>query len=411
MSKNVANLPSVGNEVKTTEDKNVEAEKQQAQKPKSSCSMPPHCDILEPKSAKVSSTLWAVLPKPKNAGVNTLSPNAYAKPPHYDILEPKSTKVSTILRTLLLKSKNASVNTCPPKSATFLALLPKPKSTAKLPSAENEAETAESENVEAEKKQAEKAKNVGVNTLSPKSATLLTLLPKPKKTAKLPLAEKEIETIENGTAKAKKQQAEKPKCSAKVSSTLRAVLAKLKNAGINTLSPKSKTLLALLSKPKSVAKLSSAENEAKRVVDENVQGEKQQAEKPKSACAKSLNCDILEPKSAKLQLRMKLRLLKMRMRKAEKQQGKKPKSAYAKSPHCDILEPKSAKISPTLRALLLKPKNAGVNTWPPKSTIFLVLLPKPKSAAKLASAENEDETVEDENVEAEKKQAEKPKSA
>ncbi|KAL6293607.1 hypothetical protein ACE6H2_001749 [Prunus campanulata] len=42
---------------------------------------------------------------------------------------------------------------------------------------------------------------------------------------------------------------------------------------------------------------------------------------------------------------------------------------------------------------------------------LLALLPKPKSAVKLPSAENEAKTTEDENVEAEKQQAEKPKSA
>ncbi|CAB4313741.1 unnamed protein product [Prunus armeniaca] len=105
---------------------------------------------------------------------------------------------------------------------------------------------------------------------------------------------------------------------------------KPKNIGVNTLSPKSTTLLTLLLKVKDAVKLSLAENEAKTAKDENVKVEKQQAEKPKSAAnipsteneAKIAEDENVE-KSNKLrsqrvlqtylQLRMKLRLLKMRM--------------------------------------------------------------------------------------------------
>ncbi|PQQ17988.1 uncharacterized protein Pyn_00657 [Prunus yedoensis var. nudiflora] len=73
--KSAANLPSYENEAEIVEDENMEAEK-----PKSACAKPPHCDILEPQSAKVSSTLQEVLPKPKNAGVKTVSPKSAKLP-------------------------------------------------------------------------------------------------------------------------------------------------------------------------------------------------------------------------------------------------------------------------------------------------------------------------------------------
>ncbi|CAL9000233.1 unnamed protein product, partial [Prunus brigantina] len=104
---------------------------------------PPHGDILEPKSAKIKNdaeTAEDVKPK-----------SACAKPPHYDILEPKSAKRAEVT--------NRASNKYP-QQFLLLSLLKnliknenveqaeKPKSATKLPSTEDEAETAKDKNVE-----------------------------------------------------------------------------------------------------------------------------------------------------------------------------------------------------------------------------------------------------------------------
>ncbi|CAB4283319.1 unnamed protein product [Prunus armeniaca] len=209
MPKNAAKLPSTENKAETAED-----EKQQAEKPNSACAKPLHCDILELRSTKLSFTLWALLPKPKNASVKTLSP--------------KFTKLLS----------------------TVLALLPTPKSAAKLPSAE----TAEDENAEAEHQRMLVLRHCHIS-LQSYILHFWHFCQRQKSVTKLPSAENEAETTEDENVEAEKQQAEKPKSayanpphcdtlepkSAKVSYTLRTILPKPKHAGVNTLSPKSES--------------------------------------------------------------------------------------------------------------------------------------------------------------------------
>ncbi|CAL9000246.1 unnamed protein product, partial [Prunus brigantina] len=299
-------------------------------------------------------------------GARNEKPPDDKKPPHGDILEPKSAKPKNVGVKTLSDSRlyfDGSSDIFEPKSvklsSAILTILPKPKSATKLPSTEDEAETVEDENQLRSQRLLVLAKPPHCDILVPKSAN--------------------------------------------VSFTLRALLPKPKNAGVNTLSLKSATLLAFLPKPKSAAKVSSAEN----AEDENVKDEKQQNAGVKISHL-NLQSYLLHfwqfclPKSA-----TKLPSVENEAEIAEdeNQQVKKPKSACAKPPHCDILESKSAKLSSTLWALLTKPKNAGVKTLSHKSaklpSTLLAFSPTPKSAAKLPSAENEAETAEDENVEAE----------
>ncbi|KAH0996716.1 hypothetical protein GBA52_020580 [Prunus armeniaca] len=153
-------------------------------------------------------------------------PHDNKKPPHGDILEPKSAKPKNAGVKALSAEKPKSVCAKPPH---YDILEPKPK-------------------------------NIGVNTLSPKSTTLLTLLLKVKDAVKLSLAENEAKTAKDENVKVEKQQAEKPKSAANIPST---------------------------------------ENEAKIAEDENVE--------------KSNKLRSQRVLQTYLQLRMKLRLLKMRM--------------------------------------------------------------------------------------------------
>ncbi|CAL8162238.1 unnamed protein product [Prunus armeniaca] len=172
--------------------------------------------------------LWAVIQKSKQMreGTGNEKPHDNKKPPHDDILEPKSAKPKNAGVKALSAEKPKSVCAKPPH---YDILEPKPK-------------------------------NSGVNILSPKSTTLLTLLLKVKDAVKLSLAENEAKTAKDENVKVEKQQAEKPK---------------------------------------SAANIPSIENEAKTAEDENVE--------------KSNKLRSQRVLQTYLQLRMKLRLLKMRM--------------------------------------------------------------------------------------------------
>ncbi|XP_021803072.1 uncharacterized protein LOC110747195, partial [Prunus avium] len=168
---------------------------------------PPRGDILVPKSAKTSSAskLWALLPKPKNVGVEMPKPKSAAKLPEAEAEAETETETKADTEAETPKTSSASkLWALLPKPKNVGVEMPKTKSAAKLPEAEAEAETAEAE-TETETKadtEAETPKTSSASklwALLPKPKNVGVEMPKPESAAKLPEAEAEAETAEAET--------------------------------------------------------------------------------------------------------------------------------------------------------------------------------------------------------------------